>query len=46
MEATGIYHHVIYRFLVKKRAHSEWAFKILVVNPADASGIPNRQKKR
>lgn len=44
MEATGIYHHVIYRFLVKKRAHSEWAFKIWVVNPADASGIPNRQK--
>jgi len=44
MEATGIYHHVIYRFLVKKRVHSEWAFKILVVNPADASGIPNRQK--
>jgi len=44
MEATGIYHHVIYRFLAKKRAHSEWAFKILVVNPADASGIPNRQK--
>lgn len=44
MEATGIYHHVIYRFLVKKRAHSEWAFKVLIVNPADASGIPNRQK--
>jgi len=44
MEATGIYHHVIYRFLVKKRAHCEWGFNILVVNPADASGIPNRQK--
>jgi transposase len=44
MEATGIYHHVIYRFLVKKREHIAWSFKILVVNPADASGIPNRQK--
>ena len=44
MEATGIYHHVIYRFLVKKRASVEWSFKIVVVNPADASGIPNRQK--
>jgi len=44
MEATGIYHHVIYHFLVKKRAQVEWPFKILVVNPADASGIPNRQK--
>jgi len=44
MEATGIYHHVIYRFLAKKRASVKWSFKIVVVNPADASGIPNRQK--
>lgn len=44
MEATGIYHHVIYRFLVEKRTRAKWPFKILVVNPADASGIPNRQK--
>jgi len=44
MEATGIYHHVIYRFLQKMRAKVHWPFKILVVNPADASGIPGRQK--
>jgi transposase len=44
MEATGIYHHVIYRFLAKKREVVNWPFKIVVVNPADASGIPNRQK--
>ena len=44
MEATGIYHHVIYRFLIEKRSKVKWPFKIVVVNPADASGIPNRQK--
>jgi len=30
--------------LIAKRAQVGWAFKILVINPADASGIPNRQK--
>ena len=44
MEATGVYHHVVYRFLIGMRAKVDWAFKVLVVNPADASGIPNRQK--
>ncbi len=44
MEATGIYHHVIYKFLVRKRATVRWSFTITVVNPADASGIPGRQK--
>jgi transposase len=44
MEATGIYHHVVYKFLMNKRESVDWPFKILVVNPADASGIPNRQK--
>lgn len=44
MEATGIYHHVIYKFLQKKRMLVHWPFKIVVVNPADASGIPGRQK--
>jgi len=44
MEATGIYHHVIYRFLIEKRTKVKWPFKVAVVNPADASGIPNRQK--
>jgi len=44
MEATGIYHHVIFRFLQNKRAKVHWPFKIFVINPADASGIPGRQK--
>jgi len=44
MEATGIYHHVIFRFLQDMRAKVHWPFKIVVVNPADASGIPGRQK--
>ncbi len=44
MEATGIYHHIIYKFLQKKRTTVNWPFKIVVVNPADASGIPGRQK--
>ena len=44
MEATGIYHHLIYKFLVRKRATVRWPFTITVVNPADASGIPGRQK--
>jgi transposase len=44
MEATGIYHHVIYKFLTRKREVVDWPYKIIVVNPADASGIPNRQK--
>ena len=44
MEATGIYHHVIFRFLQKMRTKVHWPFKILVINPADATGIPGRQK--
>jgi len=44
MEATGIYHHVIFKFLKEKRSKVRWPFKIVVVNPADASGLPGRQK--
>jgi len=44
MEATGIYHHIIYKFLQSKRLTIRWPFKILVVNPADAAGLPGRQK--
>jgi len=44
MEATGIYHHLIFRFLQKKRLEVHWPFKIVVINPSDASGIPGRQK--
>lgn len=44
MEATGIYHHVIYKFLLNQREKVDWAFKLVVVNPADASGISNKQK--
>lgn len=44
MEATGIYHHVVFKFLKHKRKHIHWPFKISVVNPADANGLPGRQK--
>ena len=44
MEATGIYHHVVFKFLSHKRNHIHWPFKIIVVNPADANGLPGRQK--
>ncbi len=44
MEATGIYHHLIYKFLSKKREKARWPFKILVVNPSDVAGLPGRQK--
>ena len=44
MEATGIYHHVIFNFLKQQRSKVHWPFKIIVINPADASGLPGRQK--
>jgi transposase len=44
MEATGIYHHMVFKFLKSRRSRVRWPFKILVVNPADVSGIPGRQK--
>ena len=44
MEATGVYHHHLYEFLAAKREKASWPFKIIVANPADASGIPGRQK--
>ncbi|TFG29883.1 MAG: hypothetical protein EU532_02150 [Promethearchaeota archaeon] len=44
METSGIYHHMIYKFLQSKRISTRWPFQILVVNPADAAGLPGRQK--
>ena len=44
MEATGIYHHIPFKFLYEKRSQVHWPFKILIVNPADASGLPGRRK--
>ena len=44
MEATGIYHHIIFNFLKRKRSEVHWPFKIVVVNPSDASGLPGRPK--
>lgn len=44
MEATGIFHHVIFNFLMKKREYVRWPFKVVVVNPADAKGLPGRPK--
>lgn len=44
MEATGIFHHVIFNFLTRKREFVRWPFKIVVVNPSDAKGLPGRPK--
>ena len=44
MEATGIYHHIIAHFLEQKRIITQTKFDIVIVNPADATGIPGRQK--
>lgn len=44
MEATGIYHHVIVKYLKKQRSNVRWPFQIIVGNPADMSGMPGRQK--
>lgn len=44
MEATGIYHHRVVTFLQQKQAESSILFEILVSNPADAAGIPGKQK--
>lgn len=44
MEATGIYHHTIALFLRQQIDTNNLDAEIYIVNPADASGIPNRQK--
>lgn len=44
MEATGVYHHVVATFLDWERWTAGWSFELLVINPADAKGIPGRQK--
>ena len=32
MEATGIYHHLPYNFLVDKQKTEEWIFQVILVN--------------
>jgi len=44
MEATGVYHHVPYEFLENMRSKADWNYKIVVVNPSDAKGLPGRAK--
>jgi len=44
MEATGIFHHVVFNFLTKRREFVRWPFRIVVVNPSDAKGLPGRPK--
>ena len=44
MEATGIYHHVVFKFLKEKAENVFWSFEIMVVNPADSNNLPGRQK--
>jgi transposase len=44
MEATGVYHHALANFLAARQADCGWAFEVVIANPADARGIPGRQK--
>ncbi|MFO8019795.1 MAG: IS110 family transposase [Promethearchaeia archaeon] len=44
MEATGIYHHVIYKFLRKHINKVSWNSELVITNPADAKGLPGRPK--
>lgn len=44
MEATNVYHHVVCTFLEERKVVAGWDYDVLVVNPADAAGMPGRQK--
>src|SRR6056297_990783 len=44
MEATGIYHQTISIFLQEKNNNADFLYEVVIVNPADAAGIPQRQK--
>ncbi len=44
MEATGVYHHALANLLAARQVDCGWAFEVVIANPADARGIPGRQK--
>ena len=44
MEATGIFHHVIHKFLMHKLTTVIWHAEIIVTNPSDANSLPGRPK--
>jgi transposase len=44
MEATGIYHHVVVRFLEEQQSTATWSFDICVINPSDAAALPGHAK--
>ncbi len=44
MEATGVYHHALANLLAARQADCGWPFEVVIANPADARGIPGRQK--
>jgi transposase len=44
MEATGVYHHALANFLTARQADCGWVFEVIIANPADARGVPGRQK--
>lgn len=44
MEATGIFHHIVVRFLEAKQIEISWPFEIVVVNPSDADALPGHPK--
>jgi len=44
MEATGIFHHWIYKFLTQKLTTVKWHAEVVVTNPSDANGLPGRPK--
>jgi transposase len=44
MEATGIFHHIVVRFLEEKQQETPWPFDVVVVNPTDAANLPGHAK--
>jgi transposase len=44
MEATGIFHHLIHKFLMQKLTTVIWHAEVLVTNPSDANSLPGRPK--
>ncbi|MHA1272574.1 MAG: IS110 family transposase [Promethearchaeota archaeon] len=44
MEATGIYHHIMVKFLKNKEKEVSWSFDIIIVNPADVKRLPGKSK--
>ncbi|TFG23159.1 MAG: IS110 family transposase [Promethearchaeota archaeon] len=44
MEATGIFHHWIHKFLMQKLTTVDWHAEMIITNPSDAHSLPGRPK--